>query len=426
MDSPLASSDEPFWWTFRALRSRDFRLLWVGAVISNTGSWLQNLAVPYVVYQVTESPLAVGIATSAQFLPALIGGPIGGHLADTRERRRLLLLLQSLMMVLALALWWVWAGGWRSIAAVLVVSSLMGLVWGTQMPIGQAFVNDLVPRADLVSAVSLNSLQFNVARAIGPAIAGLVIAARGPGLAFALNAGSFMVMLASLALMRTRSPSQGRGTPFLAGFTGAVRYIRTQPGIAVIIGSTIFIGLLVMPVFGFTVVFAQSIFHVGPLQLGILNACLGVGALLAVPILVRAKDRHGLRGPLSAGIVVMGVGFMTFGLTTTFAVGTIALLALGFGFLLSISSGQSAIQVIVAPQMRGRVMAVRLMVYMAATSIGALTQGWMAGHFGPRLVMAGCGISLLMLGALVYTPRGRRLLARIDDPEDLAERPVAS
>lgn len=420
-DEPSAPVPSASSGTLRAFRHRDFTLLWVGALVSNTGSWLQNLAVPYVVYALTGSALWVGLATTAQFLPALVGGPVGGHLADTRERRRLLLVQLAIMAIFAAGLWWIWASGSRSVPLILLTASAIGLMWGMQMPAWQAFVNDLVPREDLVSAVSLNSLQYNAARSVGPAIAGVVIATRGPAAAFALNSLSFVVVLIALGLVRAHSAVHKGGAGFLEGYRLALRYIPTQPGIAVVIATVVFLGLLATPVFGFTVVFAQSVFHVGPLQLGLMNACLGVGALLAVPVLVRAKNGHGLRSSIRYGVLVMGGGFVAFGAAPAFAAGAVALVALGMGFLLSISAGQTAVQLIVAARLRGRVMALRLMVYVLATTVGALAQGWLADRVGARATMVGCGVLLVIIGALFFTRRGARVLARVDDPQDTSD-----
>jgi len=404
--------------TLRAFRHRDYTLIWLGALASNTGSWMQNLAVPYVVYQMTGSALWVGLSTTAQFLPALVGGPVGGHLADNRERRNLLALEMAVMAVLATALWWIWVSGHDSVGLILLLASAIALMWGMQMPAWQSFMNDLVPRDDLVSAVSLNSLQYNAARSIGPAIAGLVIAAFGPGTAFAINAASFVIVVIALLLARTRSVVSATTTRFIAGFVEAVRYVPTQPGIGVVIASVLVLGLLATPVFGFTVVFAKSVFHVGPLGLGLLNAALGVGAVLAVPLVVRAKSGHGLEGSIRWGFLTQGVGFLAFGLAPGFVMGGVALVALGLGFLLAISSGHTAVQLIVAPTLRGRVMAVRLMVYVSATTIGALLQGWLADTLGPRFVMVMSGVLLVVFGLLFLTATGRRLLSRVDDPED--------
>ena len=407
----------------RAFRHRDFTIFWSGALVSNVGSWLQNLTVPYVVFAITGSALWVGVATAAQFLPGFFGSPLGGHLADTRERRTLLLLLQSLMGIAALGLWWVWASGSRSLVAILGLVAVMGLVWGTTLPAWQAFVNDLVPREDLVSAVSLNSLQFNAARSLGPALAGLVIAALGPAWAFALNAVSFGFVVLALLMVRARSRVEGaadRGVRLVSGFVEAVRYVPTQPGIALVIVLVALMGLLGTPVFGFTVVFAGAVYQVGALQVGLLNTALGIGAVIAVPFVVRAKAHGGLSSSMRSGLAVMGVGVVAFGVAPGFWTGALVLVAVGFGFLMTISSGNTAVQLIVAQHLRGRVMAVRLMAYMIATPLGALGFGAVSDRAGPRTAMVLAGLLLLVLTAWLFTAGGSRRLARVDDPQDAA------
>ena len=407
----------------RAFRHRDFTIFWSGALVSNVGSWLQNLTVPYVVFAITGSALWVGVATAAQFLPGFFGSPLGGHLADTRERRTLLLLLQSLMGIAALGLWWVWASGSRSLVAILGLVAVMGLVWGTTLPAWQAFVNDLVPREDLVSAVSLNSLQFNAARSLGPALAGLVIAALGPAWAFALNAVSFGFVVLALLMVRARSRVEGaadRGVRLVSGFVEAVRYVPTQPGIALVIVLVALMGLLGTPVFGFTVVFAGAVYQVGALQVGLLNTALGIGAVIAVPFVVRAKAHGGLSSSMRSGLAVMGVGVVAFGVAPGFWTGALVLVAVGFGFLMTISSGNTAVQLIVAQHLRGRVMAVRLMAYMIATPLGALAFGAVSDSAGPRTAMVLAGVLLLALTGWLFTVGGARRLARVDDPQDAA------
>ena len=407
----------------RAFRHRDFTIFWSGALVSNVGSWLQNLTVPYVVFAITGSALWVGVATAAQFLPGFFGSPLGGHLAETRERRTLLLLLQSLMGIAALGLWWVWASGSRSLVAILGLVAVMGLVWGTTLPAWQAFVNDLVPREDLVSAVSLNSLQFNAARSLGPALAGLVIAALGPAWAFALNAVSFGFVVLALLMVRARSRVEGaadRGVRLVSGFVEAVRYVPTQPGIALVIVLVALMGLLGTPVFGFTVVFAGAVYQVGALQVGLLNTALGIGAVIAVPFVVRAKAHGGLSSSMRSGLAVMGVGVVAFGVAPGFWTGALVLVAVGFGFLMTISSGNTAVQLIVAQHLRGRVMAVRLMAYMIATPLGALGFGAVSDRAGPRTAMVLAGLLLLVLTAWLFTAGGSRRLARVDDPQDAA------
>ena len=401
-----------------AFGHRDFAIFWVGALVSNTGSWLQNLTVPYVVFQLTGSALWVGVATAAQFLPGFAASPLGGHLADTQERRRLLLVALTSMSFVALGLWWDYASGAPSVPAILAIVALGALIWGATLPTWQAFVNDLVPRDALVSAVSLNSLQFNAARSLGPALAGIIIAVYGAGVAFALNALSYVVVVVALLLVRTRSRAAASRPRLWSGFVEAVRYVPTQPGLVAVVCTVAIVGLLGTPAFSFTVVFAGSVYDVGPVALGVLNTALGVGAVLAVPIVVRAKSGRGLAGSLWVGLVMQGAAIVAFGVSPNVAVGAVALTVVGLGFLLSISSGNTALQLIVAQRLRGRVMALRLMAYMAATSIGAMLLGAVSGGIGPRLTMVLAGAVLLVVAAVLRTRRGARFLAHVDDAED--------
>ncbi len=408
-----------------AFQHRDFTIFWSGALISNIGSWLQNLTVPFVIYALTGSAFWVGAATAAQFLPGFILSPYGGHLADIRERRIVIIIVQSLMGLVALLLWWSWIAGIRSVALLLVITAATGLLQGINLPSWQAFVNDLVPREELISAVSLNSLQFNAARSIGPALAGLIIAVFGPGWAFGLNVASYVVVVLALVEVRSRShaiTADQRPTRFVDGFVEAVRYVPSQPGIALVIWTVAAIGLLATPVFSFTVVFAHDVYGVGPLQLGLLSAAFGVGAVLAVPFVVRAKHNSGLAAIMRAGLFVEGVAIVAFGLAPGVVTGALCLVGVGFGFLLAISAGNTALHLIVAQRLRGRVMALRLMTYMVSATVGALIEGWLVDLYGPRAAMVGIGLVFLAAVSFLLTPRGGRALARIDDPEDLVAR----
>ncbi|MDQ3107581.1 MAG: MFS transporter, partial [Actinomycetota bacterium] len=270
----------------RAFRHRDFTIFWIGALASNTGSWVQNLAVPYVLYQVTESAYWVGLATFTQFIPVMLLGPLAGSIADRFDRRRVLLVTQSLMAGAALALWLAWAQGVRSPIAILALVAVSGVFAGINIPSWQSFVNDLVPRDDLLSAVTLNSLQFNAARALGPGIAGILLASLGPSWAFFLNATSFLFVLGALLLVRNRQVALETALSggFLRQFRRALRYTRGQPGIVIGIIVAILVGGLGNPVFQFTVVFAAEVYDVGPLGLSLLNVSLGLGAVLAAPL----------------------------------------------------------------------------------------------------------------------------------------------
>jgi MFS family permease len=402
----------------RAFPHRDFAIFWTGALASNTGSWVQNLAVPYVLYQLTESAFWVGLATFTQFIPVMVLGPLAGSVADRFDRRKVLLVTQSLMALSAVALWLAWTGGVRDAWAILALVAVAGVFGGINIPSWQSFVNDLVPREDLLSAVTLNSLQFNAARALGPGIAGILIATLGVGWAFFLNAVSYAFVLLALALVRNRQVARTSALSggFLRQFRRAITYTRGQPGIMVGMLAAVLVAALGNPIFQFTVVFAAEVFRVGPIGLSALNVSLGVGAVLAAPI-VSGWDASFSRAALTRwALLVYGGAVLAFALAPTYVVGLLALVVVGGGFLVVISSTNTAVQVIVADHMRGRVMALRIMAFTGAYPIGALLQGAIADRIGPRPTVAGAGV--LMVAAALWLGYRRDLLARLDDDHD--------
>ena len=402
----------------RAFRHRDFTIFWLGALASNTGSWVQNLAVPYVLYQVTESAFWVGLATFTQFVPVMLLGPLAGSIADRFDRRRVLLVTQTLMAIAALALWLAWASGVRSPLAILALVSIAGIFAGVNIPSWQSFVNDLVPREDLLSAVTLNSLQFNAARALGPGIAGILLASLGPSWAFFLNGVSFVFVLGALLLVRNRQVALETALTggFLRQFRRAMRYTRRQPGILIGILVAVLVGALGNPVFQFTVIFAAEVYEVGPLGLSLLNVSLGLGAVLAAP-LVSGWDVT--RATLVRwGLLTYGLAIVAFAAAPVYVVGLLALVVVGGGFLVVISSTNTSVQVIVADHMRGRVMALRIMAFTGAYPIGALLQGLLSDVIGARVTVGGAGTVLVVAGLVLASRPG--WLGRLDDPHDEA------
>lgn len=406
--------------SFRAFRHRDYALFWVGAITSNTGGWLSNLTVPFVIYGMTGSALWVGLVSVFQFVPNILLGPFGGVLADRHDRRRVLLLTQSGMALSALLLWAAWSGGMRAPLAIMALVGVAGIFQGVNMPSWQSFVNDLVPRQDLDSAVALNSLQFNAARSIGPAIAGLLLAAVGPAWALLLNAFSFTAVLLALALVRPdrRRPTVVDRTSVGRQFLGALRYVSGQPGIRVGLMVAVLVGLLVNPIFQFTVVFAGSVFHVGPVELGLLNAALGLGALMAAPVLSGWSHALSLARLVKWGLLGQAAALAGFGLAPSPVLAGVALVAVGGFLLISISATNTAVQLIVADHMRGRVLAVRIMVYTGSFPVGGLVQGALSDRFGPRATVVGAGVVLLAAAVALLLWRGTASLERLNDPHD--------
>lgn len=404
--------------SFRALRHPGFRLFWISAIVSNSGTWLSNLAVPFVLYQITESAIWVGLVAVAQFVPNIVMGPLGGALADRFPRRKLLMVTQGMLAADAFILWGFWAGGIREPWLLLVPVAMMGVLNGLNLPAWQTFVNDLVPRADLRSAVTLNSLQFNIARSVGPAVAGLLLATLGASAAFLLNALSFGFVIGALFFIKPfQDIGGGRSSQnAMRQFISAIRYIGTQPGIRISVVASIIVGVCGNPIFNLTVVFAEDVFKVDALGLGLLNAALGFGAIAVAPVIAGWTDRISLAQIVSWGLIVYGIALVAFGLVSNYFVGLLVLVVTGACFLAVISSCNSALQLIVADHMRGRVMAVRLVTFTACQPIGSLAQAAVAEAYGVQLSSIIAGVLMLAGFGAIALWRGQ--LRRLDDPHD--------
>ena len=404
----------------RAFRYRDYRIFWAGALLSNVGTWMMNLVLPFVLFQLTGSAVWVGATVAAQFLPMVLASPLGGSVADHFPRRVVLLWVQSAMGVAAGLLWLAWILDFRDPWTLLCIVALVGMLNGISLPSWQAFVHDLVPRDALQSAVAMNSLQINAARALGPAIAGVVLATLGPATAFGVNALSFFCVVAAVALVRA-----GRGVTrrrahmgVTAQFASALRYARSQPGIVMAIALAFIIGLLGNPIFALTVVFAESVFFVGPVQLGIMNAALGVGAIAVAPVVGGARYSGKIRRIAGSGLITFGIALIAFALSPSYLVSVGLLVVLGACFMAVIASSNTANQIIVANPFRGRILAIRLMAFTLAAPIGGLVQGAMVDSIGARPTVAIAGALLIAISLWLVFKGGVVRLSRLDDAHD--------
>jgi MFS family permease len=391
--------------TFRSLRLFNYRLWAIGGLVSNIGTWMQRIAQDWLVLTglTHHSATAVGIVIGLQFGPQLLLLPWSGYAADRFDRRKLLMLTQAVSGILALALGLLAVTGHVQLWHVYLLAFLLGCVNAVDMPARQTFVCDLVGDADLSNAVALNSASINVAQMIGPAAAGLVIAAVGSGWAFLINAASFAAVLVSLAFLRSaelhRSPraSQSRG-----GFAEGLRYVRSRPDLKAILVMLFLIGTfgLNFPIFISTM--SVKIFHGGAGQYGLLTSVLAVGTL-AGALLAAGRERPGF-GLLLVGVLIFGIGFALAALAPDAWLFGAALVVIGVSTLTFTNSTSSLMQLTTEPVMRGRVMALRLAIGVGATPVGAPIVGWVADAFGPRWALgvgAASGFAAALV-ALVY------------------------
>ena len=412
-----------------ALKVPEFRRFWIGALVSNSGSWMQNVSVPFVLYQLTGSATWVGLASFAQFVPAVVFGPLGGSLADRFPRRTVLLVAQALMAVVALALWALWSSGEAAAWSITALVAVLGAIAGVMIGSWQAFVSELVPRPLLLNAVTLNSAQFNGARAFGPALGGVVLATLGPSGAFALNALSYVAVLGALASIRPRPAAMDAGDQaerpsVLRETRDAAAYIRTMPGIAACVAVVAAIGFLGSPVFPLLVVFAQDVFGVSDSLYGLLGAALGIGGVLATP-LVAGRGSGMLRSRLAAGgLGLYAASLVVFALSPVFAMAVVALVVAGGAYLAVAATLNTTIQMQVAEEKRGKVLALYVMGLTSSYPLGSLVQGAVADLVGVRTVTAAAGLGL---AAVWLRMRARGRFSSMDaDPQADAEEAQSS
>lgn len=397
-----------------ALRHRDFSLFWWGALVSNVGSWMQNVTIPYVLLTTTGDARWVGVAAFLQFSPSVVLGPLSGSFADRFQRRKLILVTQSLMAVLAFALWGMWEAGVRSPWALVTVIALGGVVAGLTIPAWQAFVSELVPRDDLLNAITLNSAQFNGARAVGPAIGGVVLGAFGPSWAFLINGVSYVTVLAALLLIRYRPAERPRAEGrTLTQFAEGIRYMRRHTGMVVAVSTVVVVAFLGNPVFQMAAIFAERVFRVDAALYGLLTGALGGGAVLGAIALGAFGDGVPRSRLVGSALIAYAIALVAFGASPNFALGVVLIAVAGAFFLVVVANLNTSVQLLVPEELRGRVLAVYIMGFTAAYPVGSLVQATLAEHFGARPVTIGAGSLLLAVG--IGLNFRRRLLLSLDE-----------
>ncbi len=389
--------------TFSALAVRNYRIYILGAIVSNTGTWMQRIGQDWLVLQLTNSGTALGVTTGLQLLPALLFSPIAGVVADRVPKRTILLFTQVAMAVPAALLGILAVTGVVQTWHVFALAFVFGIGTAFDAPARQSFVVEIVGKEDLANAVGLNSASFNLARMIGPAVAGLLIAALGSGIAAAgwvilINAVSYLAVLTSLQLLdgSRLTPSKVTGTRKHAVRDG-VAYVRSRPDLVLILISVFFVGTFGMNFQMTSALMATDVFGKGAGEYGLLASIMALGSL-AGALMAARRARPRLRFVVLAGGAFSVVEIVA-GLMPTYATFAAVLPVLGLCALTMITSANATIQLTSSPMMRGRVAALYLMVFMGGTPLGAPLMGWVGETFGPRwMLLGGGGVTLLGIG----------------------------
>jgi MFS family permease len=386
-----------------ALRHRDFRLFWCGQLVSQIGTWMQSVAQAWLVLELTQSPLQLGIVSALQFTPILLLSPVGGALSDRFAKRRVLLVSQTAMklqaLVLAALVWTGYIQYWH----VAVLAAIYGLGRALDIPARQSYVTDLVGRADLANAVALNSVVMNGARIVGPAAAGLLIAAFGVALAFLLNGVSFIAVLFALLAVRTEGhPDPAGRLGIREGVLGAVAYAARTPPVAFTLGLMVVVSLLVLNFNVVVPLVARDVLNQGAHGFGLLMSFLGAGAVVGGFGVALLRTGQPPLSFLVGSAATLCAGLIALALATHFALAAAVLALLGCCQILFTTGCNTTLQLIAPNNLRGRVMGLYTVTFAGMTPFGSLLVGIVAERLGVRAACAAGGIGgLLCVAALV-------------------------
>jgi MFS family permease len=384
-----------------ALKYRDFKLFLGGQLISIVGNYIQTIAQAWLVYRLTGSAALLGLVAFSGQISIFVLAPISGVVADSKSRKHILFATQVAPMVLSFLLAALTLSGRVQVWHVFTVAALMGVVNAFDFPVRQAFVAELVPREDLISAVTLNSSMINSARTIGPGIGGLLVAGVGEGWCFLGNALSYVAVIVGLLLMKSTAAQKKPPQHFRAGVVEAFSFVRhTGPvgALLVLLGLISFTGLryeILMPVY------VKEMLHGGPTQFGLLMGASGIGAILGSLILAMFSNVRTLGDWAALAAAGFGGSLVLLSFSHSFAMSVLIMLLIGFTMVTGLDASNTLVQRIVPDELRGRVMAIWTMMLSGLAPFGSLVVGLLAQQFTARRTFAAGGMACIM-GAMGF------------------------
>ncbi len=387
----------------RALAHRNFRLFFVGQGVSLIGTWMQRIAVGWLVYRLTDSAFLLGLVGFAGQIPAFILGPFAGVLADRWNRHHLLILTQALAMMQAFILAYLVLTDTIVIWQIVVLSLVLGVVAAFDIPVRQSFMIEMIEeKADLGNAIALNSSMVNGARLLGPTVAGLLIATVGEGLCFLINGLSYVAVIASLLLMRiVQRNVRAHKTGAWHDLKEGLKYVYGFEPIRAIIMLLALMSLMGMPYVVLMPIFARDVLHGGPGALGFLMGASGVGALAGALYLASRRGVLGLSKMIPIGAGILGLGLIGFSLSRNFYWSLILLAAVGFGQMIQLATSNTLLQTMVDDDRRGRVMGFFTVAFVGMAPFGSLLAGTAASVIGAPWTLSIGGVACLA-GAGVF------------------------
>ena len=390
-----------------SLGYRNFRLLWTGAFLSSIGTWTQDVALAWLIHTQLGNPVYLGLRTFASDAPLLAFMLVGGAVADRVDRRRILLASQFLQMAFAATLGGLYAAGRLGLAPILTIAFLTGLAQSQSAPTYQAVITSLVPKERIPNAVALNSLQFNLSRAIGPAIAALLLARAGTGVCFAVNAASFLAVIVALWRIELPAPALRPAGSLRESLAAGLRFALRDPTISALMALAAFSSFLAFPLVTYLPVVADTVLGTGVAGYSLLLSSFGGGAIVGAVVTAQRGNRSG-RGRLLLAMM-MCHGLTTIGalLSRTQSASMALLFLSGVSLVSAFSTLNSLVQEQAPPELRGRVVSIYGLAFRGGGPLGSLVAGFLVSAFGAVAVLGTFAGLLTLLALALRLRRGR-------------------
>jgi predicted MFS family arabinose efflux permease len=393
---------------FKAFQYRDFRLMWIGACTSSIGTWMQIVAQGWLIYRLSHSAFLLALDQFLGGIPIFLFSLIGGVVADRTERRKILLASQYVQMGSAAVLTVLVASGMVHVWHILCLSFVSGFAQAFGGPAYQALIPSLVERDDMPNAIALNSIQFNMAVTIGPALAGQALAKLGEKWCFGLNAISFLAPIISLSMISARFVPESTRESMFSSLKQGIKFVRKQNSMEALIVLAFCMTALSMPMRTYIPVFVKDIFHRGPETYGNLLSLMGLGSICG-SLLIAERGNMNNKGRFALSVLIcLGVAISVFSLSRSLPLSYAMLLLVGASMMAVFATVTSLVQLIVTNEMRGRVMSVYNCAFRGGMPMGNLVSGWLVPMFTAPVVLGVNGL-LLVLVSLYFLLVQRRV-----------------
>jgi len=412
MSSCLSTIPSYFKKTLPAFQHKNYRLFWFGQTVSMTGTWMQTTAQAWLVYQMTNSPFLLGLIGALQFTPVMLFSLVAGVYLDRFPKKKIIQIAQAISMVLALLLTVLVFSGHIKYWQIAIIVTILGFVNTLDMPTRQSFMMEIVGREHLTSAIALNSVTFNLARIIGPAIGGILMARYGAGPCFLVNTISFIGVLISLYFITVnpneQPPKSKEKKPVFTEIMAGLKYIRSNP---VLFKPLVLLGILATLAVNFNVivpVFVKTVLHAKAQGFGFLLSALGAGSIIGALTVATSSEKMNKKFLIKYMPFAICAGLILTGISTNIYMAGFFMVLLGIVNLLFFNSVNSTLQLNASPEYRGRVMSVYTLVFGGTTPIGNLFAGYISGQFGGRAGFVLSGVIVLVLIGGLWWLMGRK------------------